>query len=218
MLRILLVHLHHSWLGCQTDQRLAGWCEWPVSWVQVVAGGQVPTDDASGAYFKGVFELDWPTNVTDIQVCPSAFAQADSHLQGSISCSIMVANEHASPPCAAVYKLFADSRMQKGGCNADTHGCVQFFAESPLTGLKLTLTDVALTPPADVGTKPNKLALPADNITDIYSPCMLPQNAGNDGVYVVSLPTGQKDQLNAVLCSPGGYYQVWGMLCCTMLC
>ena len=87
---------------------------------------------------------------------------------------------------------------------------MQFFAEAPLSGLKVTLTDVAATPPADLGTNPNKLALPAANLSDVYSPCMLPQNAGNDGIYVVSLPAGTKDSLNAVLCSPGGYYQV----CC----
>ena len=36
----------------------------------MLAGGAVPTDSASGAYFKGVYELDWPTNVTNIQVRP----------------------------------------------------------------------------------------------------------------------------------------------------
>ena len=89
-----------------------------------------------------------------------------------------------------------------------TSGWAQFFAESPLSGLKVTLTDVSLTAPALVGTQPNKLPLPAENMTDIYVPCALPQDAGNDGVFVVSLPAGTSDVLNAVLCSPGGYYQV----------
>ena len=36
--------------------------------VQVLAGGAVPTNDPTGGYFKGVFELDWNTNVTAVQV------------------------------------------------------------------------------------------------------------------------------------------------------
>ena len=90
---------------------------------------------------------------------------------------------------------------------------MQFFAESPLAGLQISLTDVSLTAPALVSTQPNKLPLPAANITDVYSPCTLPQNSGNDAIYVVNLPAGQSDTLNAALCSPGGYYQVCLLSC-----
>ena len=115
--------------------------------------------------------------------------------------------------CQAAYGSICWQPSTGNGFQASTpkshSGCGwQFFAEAPLTGLKVTLTDVALTAPADLGTNPNKLALPAANLSDVYSPCMLPQNSGNDAVYVVSLPAGQSDTLNAVLCSPGGYYQV----------
>ena len=47
-------------------------------WLQVVAGGQVPTNDPSGDYFKGVYELDWPTNVTNIEVAPPRSSSSSS--------------------------------------------------------------------------------------------------------------------------------------------
>ena len=49
-----------------------------LTWAQVVAGGQVPTNDPSGDYFKGVYELDWPTNVTNIEVTTPRSSRSSS--------------------------------------------------------------------------------------------------------------------------------------------
>ena len=96
-------------------------------------------------------------------------------------------------------------------CQLTHDWTLQFFAESPYPGITLKLTNLVVTTPAAVGTRTT--GLPA-NITDLYSPCILPQTSSNDAVYEVSLPKGTNDVLDATLCSPGGYLQVGCLLCC----
>lgn len=91
---------------------------------------------------------------------------------------------------------------------------MQFFAESPYPNIELTLSDLTFTTPADVST--NAPGVPA-NITDDYSPCVLPREAHNDGIFSVSLPRGTNDKLDATFCSPGGYLQV-PCSCCSSAC